>query len=101
MGKVIPMPQTALQGMMRQPLTEKSLSGQLWYSTKQFRALRKRGSDRTFGKLFEGGHIVEYTELVSFDLLEEEPDAACPIDDAQFLGWGSFHHFMDDYGREW
>lgn len=80
--------------------TEDSLSGQLWYSKKQYRDLRDRGSDRTFGRLFTTGQVVEYTELVSFDLLREEPGATCPIDDAVFLGWGQFSHFVDLYGKE-
>ena len=83
------------------PLTEADLSGHLWYSARQYAALRKTGRDRTFGKLAEGGRIVEYTELISFEMLKENPGDICPVDDAKLLGIGSFHHFQDAFGNEY
>lgn len=83
------------------PITEAGLSGHLWYSKKQYKDLRESGRDRTFGRLAVGGKIVEYTELISFEMLQENPGDVCPVDDAVFLGIGSFHHFMDFYGREY
>jgi hypothetical protein len=86
--------------MFNKQMTEASLTGNLWYSAKQYKFLRDKGRDRTFAKMADG-KIVEYTELISFEDLQEEPGRICPIDDAKFLGTGSFHHFMDASGREW
>lgn len=83
------------------PVTEAGLSGHLWFSKKQYRALRGTGKDRTFGKLVEGGRIVEYTELISFEMLQENPGDICPIDDAVFLGVGTFDHFQDLKGNKY
>jgi hypothetical protein len=82
------------------PVTKASLSGNLWYSKKQYKALRDSGRDRTFGKLAVTGQIVEYTELISFEMLQENPGDICPIDDAVFLGVGAFDHFMDARGNQ-
>lgn len=81
-------------------VTEASLSGNLWYSKKQYKALRDSGRDRTFGKMASDGRIVEYTELISFEMLQENPGDICPIGDAEFLGQGSFSHFMDARGNQ-
>ena len=83
------------------PVTEAGLSGNLWYSAKQHRDLRNSGRDRTFGKLAISGKIVEYTELISFEMLQENPGDLCPIDDAVFLGQGSFNHFEDLKGNKY
>jgi hypothetical protein len=83
------------------PVTEANLSGNLWYSKKQYKHLRDSGRDRTFGRLAIDGRIVEYTELISFEMLQENPGDICPIDDAVFLGQGSFSHFMDLKGNEY
>jgi len=82
------------------PTSEPSLTGNLWFSQKQYKYLRDQGRDRTFAKLTDG-RIVEYTELISYEDLVEEPGRICPIDDAVFIGVGKFHHFMDLKGVEY
>jgi hypothetical protein len=78
--------------------TEASLSGKLYFSKKQYGKARELGNDRTFAKL-TNGRMVEYTELITFEQLMEDP-ATLPLDlDATFLGEGSFHHFTDEQGR--
>lgn len=73
-------------------LMDTSLSGNLFFSEKQWWIMRDRGRDRTFGRLNDG-RIVEYTELISFDALRENPGDVCGFADAKFLGAGSFDHW--------
>lgn len=81
-------------------LTNAGLAGKLFYSEKEWKILRDRGRDRTFA-ILPDGRIVEYTEMITFSMLEESPEDTCPFDDAKYLGVGSFHHFMDDRKLEW
>lgn len=83
-----------------QPLTETNLSGALYFSQKEYNILRDRGRDRCFGELADG-RIVEYTEMITLDMLQEAPDDVCPFDDAVYLGMGKFHHWRDEHGKEW
>jgi hypothetical protein len=77
---------------MKPKVPDTSLSGQLFFSEKQWWILRDRGRDRTYGKL-KDGRIVEYTEMISFDSLRENPGDACGFADAKYLGIGSFDHW--------
>jgi hypothetical protein len=82
-------------------LTSTSLSGKLFFSKRQWRELRDQGRDRTFAMLF-GGEEKEYTELVSYDVLKDSPeDEALLYEDAEFIGYGEFHHFTDERGRRY
>lgn len=80
--------------------TETNLSGALYFSQKEYNILRDRGRDRCFAELTDG-RIVEYTEMITLDMLQEAPDDVCPFDDAVFLGMGKFHHWRDEHGMEW
>ena len=81
-------------------LTVAGLSGKLFFSQREWNILRDRGRDRTFG-ILPDGRIVEYTEMINFDMLQENPEDTCGFDDAKYLGIGSFHHFMDVRKTEW
>lgn len=83
-----------------QNLTETNLSGALYYSQKEYNILRNKGRDRCFAELIDG-RIVEYTEMITLEMLQEAPDDVCPFDDAVFLGMGKFHHWRDWKGTEW
>jgi len=83
-----------------QNLTETNLSGALYYSQKEYDIMRDRGRDRCFAELTDG-KIVEYTEMITLEMLQEAPDDVCPFDDAVFLGMGKFHHWRDERGTEW
>ena len=81
-------------------ITNTGLTGALYYSKKEYDNLRDLGRDRCFGELTDG-RIVEYTEMISLDMLQEAPGDTCPFDDAVFLGMGKFHHWLDWKGLEW
>lgn len=74
-----------------------SLSGALWFSEKEWWALRNKGRDRTYGELSDG-RIVEYTELISLDMLSENPEDCCSYPDAVFLGMGKFSRWEEYRG---
>lgn len=82
------------------PVADTKLTGKLFYSRKEWKILRDRGRNRTFG-ILPDGRIVEYTEMVSLDALAENPGDCCGFDDAEFIGIGSFHHWEDDRGVAW
>jgi hypothetical protein len=84
----------------RSNLTSTGLSGALWWSDKEWKIMRDRGRERCYGELSDG-RIVEYTELISIEALQENPADACGFDDAKFLGMGKFHHWRDIKGAEW
>jgi len=69
-----------------------SLTGHLWFSEKEWRILRDRGKDRTFGRLGDG-KIIEYTEMITLEMLEENPGEVCGFGDAKYLGVGEFDHW--------
>jgi len=75
-----------------------AFSGKLWYSRKQWRALRDKGALRTFARLVDGT-IVEYTEMHTFPDLIENPNIIPIYDDAESRGLGTFHHHEDIAGR--
>lgn len=78
-----------------------SLSGRLFFSKTQYNSHREEGRDRMFAKLQDGkGTIVEYTELISFEMIAEE-EIQIPLEtDAVFIGNGTFDYFADEQGRE-
>ena len=80
--------------------TETNMAGALYFSQKEYNIMRDRGRDRCFGELSDG-RIVEYTEMITLDMLQEAPNDVCPFDDAIFLGMGKFHHWRDEHGMEW
>ena len=84
--------QKAIKEASQVNLTPTGLSGMLWFSEKQWRVLRNQGRDRTYGELADG-RIVEYTEMISLDMLKENPDDVCGYEDAKFVGVGKFHHW--------
>ncbi|MDD5053441.1 MAG: hypothetical protein PHO27_11970 [Sulfuricurvum sp.] len=81
-----------------QKLTESGLTGKLYFSKKQWKEQRDKGRDRTFAAM-DDGQLKEYTELISADMLKEDPYDTCYYDDAYYVGVGSFHHFADERGR--
>ena len=83
-----------------QNLTNDGLSGALYFSGKQFRKLQNEGRDRCFGQL-QNGKVVEYTEMISFEMLKENPADTSGYDDAICLGYGKFHHWRYASGNEW
>lgn len=77
-----------------------SLSGRLYFSKTQYNKHRDEGRDRMFAKLQGDNTIVEYTELISFEAIMEEP-IIIPLEaDAEFVGVGTFEYFADEQGRE-
>jgi len=86
-----------MEYLRQHPQAVTTLSGALWFSEKEWRLLRNQGHDRTYGEL-AGGQIVEYTEMVTFDALAENPEDICGFDDAKFLGMGAFHHWEEYRG---
>lgn len=68
------------------------LTGHLWFSDKEWWILRDRGRDRTFAKL-QNGNVVEYTEMISLEALQENPQDRCGFADAKYLGIGVFDHW--------
>lgn len=81
-------------------MTEASLTGDLYYSKSQWKYLRDQGRDRTFAKLLDGS-FAEYTEMITLEMLRENPGDKCPVPDAIFVGRGSFAYFADEKGREY
>jgi hypothetical protein len=81
-------------------VTEASLTGDLWYSKKQWSHLRDANRDRTFARLTDG-RIVEYTELITVGALLEDPLDRCFYEDAVLVGKGAFAYFADEQGREY
>lgn len=69
-----------------------SLSGALWFSEKEWWILRDRGRDRTYAEL-DNGYVVEYTEMITFEMLAENPEEVCGFGDAKLLGFGKFDHW--------
>lgn len=78
----------------------KTQCGLMFFSQKEWKIARDRGWPRLFC-IMTDSRIVEYTELISMDMLEEDQNDTCPFDDARFLGFGAFHHRMDDRGSEY
>lgn len=74
-------------------------AGRLYFSKKQWRLLRDRGNPRTFA-LLAGGQIVEYTEMIPFSMIQEDPTIE-PIfpEDVEYRGEGLFHHREDENHR--
>jgi len=73
----------------------KKYSGALYYSKKQWRQLRDIGALRTFALLNDGKQIVEYTEMITYETLLENPNTAPLADDAEFRGYGTFSYHVD------
>jgi len=73
-------------------LTESNLSGDLYFSQKQWNWMRDQGRNRLIGQLMDGREV-EYTEMITLDMLAENPNDKCPVDDAVFLGKGRFLEF--------
>lgn len=73
------------------------IAGDVYFSKLQWKQLRDHDRDRTFARL-ESGEIVEYTEMVSFERLIEEPFDRCGYPDAEYLGRGTYHHSEDYSG---
>jgi hypothetical protein len=69
-----------------------STTGHLWFSEREWWILHDRGRDRTFGILADG-RIIEYTEMISFEAIMENPGDVCGFADARYLGIGEFHHW--------
>lgn len=69
-----------------------SPAGRFWYSPTQARAHDLEGRDRTFFYRWKDQAIVEYTELVDFDALQDDPLDKCTEKDGVYLGEGVFHH---------
>lgn len=57
--------------------------------------LRDRGSLRTFALLNDGKQIIEYTEMITFETLLEDPDTKPLSDDSEFRGHGVFAYHLD------
>jgi len=84
----------------QEKMTEASLTGNLYYSKSQWKYLREQGRDRTFAKLIDGS-FVEYTEMITLEMLAENPGDVCPVPDAELIGRGTFAYFADEKGREY
>ena len=81
-------------------LTDPDLFGDLYFSKRQWWELRDKERQRTFARLVSGD-IVEYTELVPSTALHDN-EVLRQYEDAQYLGKGVFHHFLDEKERlEW
>jgi len=68
--------------------------GRFWYSKKMWEELRDKKRFRTYAKLLDG-RIVEYTEMVEFTTLTEEPGTRCEYGDAIYLGEGVFYRHRE------
>jgi hypothetical protein len=71
-----------------------AIGGKFFYSARQRRELDKKGRHRTFASIFGRG-IIEYTELVPYEDMVEDPTRVCEYEDAEYLGEGFFHHAED------
>ena len=76
------------------------ITGDLYFSKLQWRKLRDEGRDRTFAELVDG-RIVEYTELISVQMQLDEPGMGPIFADAEMVGQGMFHHFVDPQNQVW
>jgi len=70
------------------------LAGKFWFSRQQRKDLDRAGRHRTFAKLYDG-MTVEYTQMVDFETLAENPFDCCHYIDAMYLGEGTFSHFEE------
>jgi len=96
MGKLIDIQDGSYTGskeLVKYLKDNQKLAGVFWFSKLQWEALRDLHRDRTFCKL-AGGRVEEYTELVDFEMLAEDPNAGCLQPDAICLGVGSFSHWL-------
>jgi hypothetical protein len=85
---------------MRAILMDPDIFGDLYFSRRQWKELRDKERNRTFGKLINGD-IVEYTELVPIKDLSNNIVLRL-YDDVVYVGRGVFHHFLDEKERlEW
>lgn len=69
-----------------------SVSGKFWYSKRQRKELDSLGRDRMFVRLFSG-RTIEYTQMVNYEALMDDPFDSCFYEDAVYLGEGTFSHF--------
>lgn len=75
-----------------------NFSGKLYFSKTQWKLLRDEGRDRTYA-MNAGQQVIEYTEMITFPDLQENPDIAPIFPDAEYRGEGFFHHRINDQGR--
>lgn len=93
MGKVTALDQIAHDKVFK-------FGGALWFSKKQWKQLRDEMKPRTFARKADGV-IVEYTEMMTYDFLEQENEMPTPIyDDAEFRGEGVYDHRIDHFGNK-
>jgi len=72
----------------------KELAGKFWFSKMQRVDLDRVGRHRTFARLFDGA-TVEYTQMVDYETLVDDPLDCCQYVDAAYLGEGVFSHFEE------
>jgi len=68
------------------------IGGKFYFSPTQRVLLNRKGADRNFCQLkCSPPEVWEYTELIDWDLLSEEPLVQPLFSDAVFIGVGYFH----------
>jgi len=75
-------------------LVPSQLSGKFWFSRQQRKDMDRARRHRTSAQLFDG-ETVEYTQMVDFETLVQDPFDRCHYIDAVYLGEGVFSHFED------
>ena len=95
MGKLINLQDGSFTGnkeLAKYLAKNQTLAGVFWFSKLQWTELRDKKKDRTYCRL-KDKRVEEYTEFIDFDMLADDPNAACLYPDAICLGVGVFDHW--------
>ena len=69
------------------PFVAPWLGGKLYFSKRQ----QMKAERRMFGQLLDNCGVKEYTEMISWEMLEENPFEQPLAEDAVYVGMGYFH----------
>lgn len=83
---------------MTSTISIEKFMGKIYFSPKQWRKLRDQGRSRTYAEN-ASGQIIEFTEMHTFEHLQEFPGEVPIFDDAEYRGEAFFHHREDKMGR--